>query len=1532
MASSVDKRRGITGPISEALPTPEENLMTEALKEELKRQNNYESAEDTKKRLLRTLPRPPPQTCPKGAITGLTCVPGARVPLIGFEYSGITIDLVYSRIESLSVIPDNLSLLDNNLLRELEIPDIDSLNGNRVTDEMLELVPQPAVFKTALRAVKLWAQRRAIYANIVGFCGGVAWAMCLARVCQLFPKATSSTMVLKFFRVIGDWNWPVPVLLKPLDSRNDLGLRVWNPKIYKQDGFHLMPIITPSYPQICSTNTVTYSTLDVMRKELKRGRVITEKIMMGKAPWKDLFVKHTFFTQDYKYYLAVTSSSITKEAQQIWSGRVESRVRLLVGELENHPSIALAHPFNKPFSRVHRCRTDEEVEKAKSGSIEYLYKAIPTEANSNKNGAKSEVAVVEKNDPNGDNKSDGEVPIATEGAVNGDENFTFVYTSTSYIGLELKEGAKSLDLERTVKEWKTGRSEHPKRPGVTDWELYDPELNDLSVTHTRNFELPDDVFGEGEVKATRPVKKSKKRIIPAKEQSAPKKRSAPEGDATSESIAKRNNIPEQGSRAQALKFSLDPLPPKGCLTNCHTRSPKLAPPRRPVGHPHHRQSLFRYLFPHPRQTARDRLTKLRFETLPFYKHRAQSRIYNYIVKRQVKRREKKATGTRILDILRRRGRRVFGGYPKDDETAGRAGVTMSGSLPGFGGGGGDGALGEGREHGARRRKLAGYLKAANDVRQSYQQSYAQKWGADDGNDDDQVGIPGAFPDVAIVSHGDEQLILFPSYAKRHAKEAPNMDAPRPEGNRNNGEGPGDAEYWAREWQRFEDDKAIVDVDIRGWIYSPHRGPMTRKNRLLIGLARQLSGIPAPKSSSRDNSPNAGSLRARHNEHEAKRDQEKIAQEAEQILKRGEGEEYIASHGDYSEKPKEDSDGDSIYSHRGRHGSQTPSPAADEPPKPGNLSKRASWNQPSDMSKDELSAANVHLMARLKPFLTNPLVSTPVTIFFYDENTSVSRTVTTNDGGHFTYRAALDFIPTHVRVLASEKLSATEEVKIMEPKGVSIISDVDDTIKHSSIGAGAREIFRNAFIRDLADLTIDGVREWYNTMYDMGVGFHYVSNSPWQLFPVLVSFFRMAGLPPGSYHLKQYSGMLQGIFEPVAERKKGTLEKIMKDFPDRKFILIGDSGEADLEVYTDVVLANPGKILAIFIRDVTTPASHGFFDPSLGPLNGDRSRGRGTPSRGFSGDSKMSRISTRSEPPEVRPALPPRILSEVAPQTSDGPTMGKLIDFDDEPEELDVHESHRRVMPRSASAFEELDSPRRKSVPDGSGKAPPPPRPTKPLALRGIASNMSIPTGKKSPPQPRKSRRLGVNSDTASPYSHPLSQAQSSADLRTPATANEGYVSSARNKVSAAYNALPEVRSYFPTSQSASRQPSSDSLRSSENPPPPPPRRSGTGQTLTSRIVSYASTDSSDDEASYRPNPAPVNKKLDLWKRRWKRAKEILDSQGVALRSWRIGEDVCLEAVHMVEKELTRMGVEGYGRGKGKTGQGGGEVKVEDLKR
>lgn len=166
---------------------------------------------------------------PKGAIEDLAVVTDAFVPIIKFEYFGISIDLIFSRIIQ-KQISENQDLKDSGLLRGLDEAELRSLNGTRVTDEILALVPEQATFKLALRAIKLWAQRRAVYANIMGFPGGVAWAMLVARVCQLYPRATASTIVNKFFLVMSQWRWPQPVLLKPIEN-GPLPVRVWNPKV-----------------------------------------------------------------------------------------------------------------------------------------------------------------------------------------------------------------------------------------------------------------------------------------------------------------------------------------------------------------------------------------------------------------------------------------------------------------------------------------------------------------------------------------------------------------------------------------------------------------------------------------------------------------------------------------------------------------------------------------------------------------------------------------------------------------------------------------------------------------------------------------------------------------------------------------------------------------------------------------------------------------------------------------------------------------------------------------------------------------------------------------------------------------------------------------------------------------------------------------------------------------------------------------------------------------------------------------------------
>lgn len=186
--------------------------------------------------------------------------------------------------------------------------------------------------------------------------------------------------------------------------------------------------------------------MSVIKRELQRGLELSEGIMVGKRPWSDLFVKHTFFTTGYKYYISVISASKTREAHKTWSGYVESKVRMLVQKLEQHPSIALAHAFNKGYERRHRCENDQEIEAVQEGSLDYL----SFEAKEQESAIKSEagdVGIPIKSEVDEDVKipipkvgEDGKIetaPIKAEPGQDVKPSATDVYTTTHYIGLEL---------------------------------------------------------------------------------------------------------------------------------------------------------------------------------------------------------------------------------------------------------------------------------------------------------------------------------------------------------------------------------------------------------------------------------------------------------------------------------------------------------------------------------------------------------------------------------------------------------------------------------------------------------------------------------------------------------------------------------------------------------------------------------------------------------------------------------------------------------------------------------------------------------------------------------------------------------------------------------------------------------------------------------------------------------------------------------------------------------------------------------------
>lgn len=529
------KSYGVTPPVSTANPTSKENSLNDSLISELKNRGSFESEQATKKRVealslfqkmaqefvyivsknknmtdgmakdaggkiftfgsyrlgvygpgsdIDTLVVVPKHVNREDFFTvfeqilrkrpeveEITPVPDAFVPIIMIEYMGISIDLIYARL-NVSRVPIDMTLDDNNLLKNLDERDLRSLNGTRVTDEILQLVPKPTVFKHALRCIKMWAQQRAIYGNKFGFPGGVAWAMLTARICQLYPNAVSAVIVEKFFHIYTKWNWPQPVLLKPIED-GPLQVRVWNPRLYPHDRLHKMPVITPAYPSMCATHNITISTQKIIMSEFERGAEIMNQITIGKKNWGDLLERHDYFHR-YKFYLCIVAASELNDEDHLkWSGMVESRLRILVQKLEVTEGITVAHPYVKEFANTYLLE-DNKIE-----DVITAYGSLQGE----------------------DYLKNLAVPQAE------DSEKSKIFLTKLFVGLDINlisnllDGAKKLDIQYPCSEFYNV---------CKGWAQYDEKIHQIHIKNVKLYDLPSDVYIEGEKRPAKPTKKRKK--------------------------------------------------------------------------------------------------------------------------------------------------------------------------------------------------------------------------------------------------------------------------------------------------------------------------------------------------------------------------------------------------------------------------------------------------------------------------------------------------------------------------------------------------------------------------------------------------------------------------------------------------------------------------------------------------------------------------------------------------------------------------------------------------------------------------------------------------------------------------------------------------------------------------------------------------------------------------------------------------------------------------------------------------------------
>eukprot|EP01104_Vermistella_antarctica_P017454 TRINITY_DN617_c4_g1_i2.p1 TRINITY_DN617_c4_g1~~TRINITY_DN617_c4_g1_i2.p1 ORF type:complete len:493 (+),score=96.36 TRINITY_DN617_c4_g1_i2:191-1669(+) len=301
------------------------------------------------------------------AVSEVTIIADAFVPVIKFKIGSCDIDLLLARL-SVNTLPENDDdFLDDKYVMQsvTDHRSVKSINGYRVARAILELVSDEHTFHTTLRFVKCWAKARGIYSNVLGYLGGISWAILTMFVCQYYPNHSPSTLIVKFFQFYSAvWDWRDAVRLTSVveypDQPANFPAKTWNPKTNTRDQGHIMSVITPAWPASNSTYNVSQSTLEVMRREFSRGHSVLSQYLdkngiprnkadvSAQAVWKTVLTKIDFF-QLYRNYLRIDICAENASDFRKWKGYVEAKLRSLIQYLEGLTHLAKVHPLPEFF-------------------------------------------------------------------------------------------------------------------------------------------------------------------------------------------------------------------------------------------------------------------------------------------------------------------------------------------------------------------------------------------------------------------------------------------------------------------------------------------------------------------------------------------------------------------------------------------------------------------------------------------------------------------------------------------------------------------------------------------------------------------------------------------------------------------------------------------------------------------------------------------------------------------------------------------------------------------------------------------------------------------------------------------------------------------------------------------------------------------------------------------------------------------------------------------------------------------------------
>lgn len=180
-------------------------------------------------------------------------------------------------------------------------------------------------------------------------------------------------------------------------------------------------------------------------------------------------------------------------------------------------------------------------------------------------------------------------------------------------------------------------------------------------------------------------------------------------------------------------------------------------------------------------------------------------------------------------------------------------------------------------------------------------------------------------------------------------------------------------------------------------------------------------------------------------------------------------------------------------------------------------------------------------------------------------------------------------------LGEDGQTARAKGKVLIPPPTAkfgVISDIDDTILYSNITNKLKMLVTVALLNEHTRVPFKGVAAFYSALRKGATGaennpIFYVSSSPWNLYAPLEEFLKIQKIPQGPLFLKDFGSHTIFQHSDHASHKIDKIEMILNTYTHLPFILIGDSGERDPEIYHEIVGKYPNRIRAVYIRSIDT---------------------------------------------------------------------------------------------------------------------------------------------------------------------------------------------------------------------------------------------------------------------------------------------------------------------------------------------------------